>query len=58
MFDINKVSTIITVIKEGLNKQDSYRIICEISDAELHELYRHFNITEDGEIYGKKNFDF
>lgn len=54
IIDVNKISTIIDVLTEGLKSKDSYRIICKINPIELQELKKHFNAIDDGEIRGNQ----
>jgi len=58
--DPAKVITLIELIKEGLSKNETYRVNCQLSSAEIVELKKQFEVENDFDdiyIFKKKNND-
>ena len=45
-FDLNKVSAILEIVKEALDKQDEYRFASDLIESELVFLKKHVDVEE------------
>jgi hypothetical protein len=59
MLDLKKINLIRTQVTNGLLKSDSYKIYCNLTNVELIELSKQFNISTISEIKnGYKHYIF